>query len=38
VAIYLGGNEILEAPQSGDLVKVSNMRWKGYIGAARPSA
>jgi cell wall-associated NlpC family hydrolase len=38
VAIYLGGNEILEAPQSGDLVRVSAMRWKGYIGAARPSA
>ncbi|MCW2578474.1 MAG: Cell wall-associated hydrolase, NlpC family [Blastococcus sp.] len=38
VAIYLGGNEILEAPQSGDVVKVSDMRWKGYIGAARPSA
>jgi cell wall-associated NlpC family hydrolase len=38
VAIWLGGNRILEAPQSGSVVKVSDMRWKGYAGAVRPSA
>lgn len=38
VAIYLGGGKMIEAPESGDVVKVSNMRWKGYAGAVRPSA
>jgi cell wall-associated NlpC family hydrolase len=38
VAIYLGGGRMVEAPESGDVVKVSNMRWKGYAGAVRPSA
>jgi cell wall-associated NlpC family hydrolase len=38
VAIWLGGNRILEAPQSGSAVKISDMRWKGYAGAVRPSA
>ena len=38
VAIYLGGSQILEAPQSGDIVKISDMRWGGYAGAVRPSA
>jgi cell wall-associated NlpC family hydrolase len=38
VAIWLGGNRILEAPQSGSVVKISDMRWKGYAGAVRPSA
>ncbi|TFV65562.1 UNVERIFIED_ORG: hydrolase [Bacillus sp. AZ43] len=38
VAIWLGGDQILEAPQSGSVVKVSSMRWRGYIGAVRPSA
>ena len=38
VAIYLGGEKMVEAPESGDVVKVSNMRWKGYAGAVRPSA
>jgi cell wall-associated NlpC family hydrolase len=37
VAIYLGGDRILEAPQSGDVVKISPMRWKGYAGAGRPT-
>ena len=37
VAIWLGGAMMLEAPQSGSVVKVSDMRWKGYIGAVRPS-
>jgi cell wall-associated NlpC family hydrolase len=38
VAIWLGGDEILEAPQSGSVVKISDMRWRGYIGAGRPTA
>jgi cell wall-associated NlpC family hydrolase len=38
VAIWLGGDSILEAPESGSVVKTSAMRWKGYAGAVRPSA
>jgi cell wall-associated NlpC family hydrolase len=38
VAIYLGNGQMVEAPESGSVVKVSAMRWKGYAGAVRPSA
>jgi cell wall-associated NlpC family hydrolase len=38
VAIYLGGNQVIQAPQSGDVVKISRMWWGGYVGAVRPSA
>ena len=38
VAIYLGNEKMVEAPESGDIVKVSTMRWRGYAGAVRPSA
>ncbi len=38
VAIYLGGNQVIQAPESGDVVKVSNMWWRDYVGAVRPSA
>jgi len=38
VAIYLGGNQVIQAPQSGDVVKISRMWWSGYVGAVRPSA
>jgi peptidoglycan DL-endopeptidase RipA len=38
VAIYLGGGQIIEAPQSGDVVKITSMRWYHYAGAVRPSA
>ncbi|SOD98805.1 C40 family peptidase [Blastococcus haudaquaticus] len=38
VAIWLGNDRILEAPQSGSVVKESAMRWRGYIGAGRPTA
>ena len=38
VAIYLGGGQMVEAPESGDVVKVSAMRWRGYAGAVRPTA
>ena len=36
VAIWIGNNQIIEAPNSGSYVKISNMYWNGYIGAARP--
>jgi cell wall-associated NlpC family hydrolase len=38
VAIYLGNGQILEAPESGSSVRVTSMRWGGFIGGARPSA
>ena len=38
VALYLGGNQVIQAPQSNDVVKVSTM-WFGsdYFGAVRPT-
>jgi cell wall-associated NlpC family hydrolase len=36
VAIWMGNDQIVEAPNSGSYVKVSSMRWNGYIGAVRP--
>lgn len=38
VAIYLGDGRVVQAPQSGDVVKESTMWWSGYAGAVRPSA
>ncbi|HST64110.1 MAG TPA: NlpC/P60 family protein [Mycobacteriales bacterium] len=38
VAIYIGGGRIVQAPQTGDVVKISYMWSSGYIGAARPGA
>lgn len=38
VAIYLGGDRILEAPESGKHVRTTAMRWGSYAGAVRPSA
>jgi cell wall-associated NlpC family hydrolase len=38
VAIYLGNDQVVQAPESGDVVKVSTMWWSGYAGAVRPSA
>jgi cell wall-associated NlpC family hydrolase len=38
VAIYLGGGRVVQAPQTGDVVKISSMWYDGYIGAARPGA
>ena len=38
VAIYLGDGQILEAPESGKTIRVTSMRWGGYIGAVRPTA
>jgi len=36
VAIYMGNNQIIQAPYSGSYVQISPMRWSGYIGATRP--
>lgn len=36
VAIYIGGGRVVQAPQTGDVVKVSTLWFNGYIGAARP--
>ncbi|HEY5881105.1 MAG TPA: NlpC/P60 family protein [Nakamurella sp.] len=36
VAIWMGNNQIVEAPNSGSYVKISAMDWDGYIGAVRP--
>ena len=36
VAIWIGNNQIVEAPNSGSYVKISSMDWDGYIGAVRP--
>jgi peptidoglycan DL-endopeptidase RipA len=36
VAIYLGGGQVVQAPQSGDVVRISSMWFSGYIGATRP--
>ncbi|MCZ2830343.1 NlpC/P60 family protein [Modestobacter sp. VKM Ac-2986] len=38
VAIYLGDDRILEAPQSGSRIRETSMRWGGFIGGARPTA
>jgi cell wall-associated NlpC family hydrolase len=36
VAIYLGGGRVVQAPQSGDVVRVSSIWYDGYLGATRP--
>lgn len=38
MALYLGGGKVIQAPQSGDVVKISDMWWRNYVGAVRPSA
>ncbi len=36
VAIYIGNGQMIQAPQSGDVVKISPMRYSGLVGATRP--
>ena len=36
VAIYLGDDQVLQAPQSGDVVRISRIWFTGYFGATRP--
>ena len=38
VAIYLGNGQVLQSPESGEVITVSAMWWDGYAGAVRPSA
>ena len=39
VALYIGGGQIIEAPQSGVRVRITSMRYGyEYIGAVRPTA
>jgi cell wall-associated NlpC family hydrolase len=37
VAMYLGNSQMIEAPESGERVHITAMRWGGFIGAARPT-
>lgn len=36
VGIYLGNGTIVHAPQSGDVVKISALRWNRVVGVVRP--
>jgi cell wall-associated NlpC family hydrolase len=36
VAIYIGNGEVIQAPQSGDVVKISPIWYDGLVGATRP--
>jgi cell wall-associated NlpC family hydrolase len=38
VALYLGGGKVVQAPESGDVVRISDIWWTGYAGAVRPTA
>ena len=37
VAIFLGGNKMIEAPHSGERVRIVQIYWQYYSAAARPS-
>jgi cell wall-associated NlpC family hydrolase len=36
VAIYVGDDQVVQAPQSGDVVRISSVWFTGYLGATRP--
>jgi hypothetical protein len=36
VGIYLGGGRMVQAPTTGDVVKVSSVWWSRFYGATRP--
>ncbi|PZS29600.1 MAG: hypothetical protein DLM59_12635 [Pseudonocardiales bacterium] len=38
VALYIGGGQMIAAPQTGDVVKIQAVYLNGYIGAVRPNA
>jgi len=35
VGIYLGGGMMLDAPKTGDVVKVQPIWWSGFVGFGR---
>jgi cell wall-associated NlpC family hydrolase len=36
VAIYIGNNQVIEAPESGDVIKIVPVWYDGLVGATRP--
>lgn len=36
VGIYLGGGQMIHAPQTGDVVKISTVNWGKVVGVGRP--
>jgi cell wall-associated NlpC family hydrolase len=38
VALYLGGGQVVHAPDVGQLVQVADADMPGYLGATRPSS
>lgn len=37
VAMYIGNGQMIEAPESGEVIHITRMRWGDYYGAGRPS-
>ena len=38
VGLYLGGNQMIDAPHAGAVVRVEDHRWSDYLGATRPAS
>lgn len=38
VGIYLGNNQMVDAPHTGAVVRVEDYRWSDFLGASRPAA
>jgi cell wall-associated NlpC family hydrolase len=36
VTLYIGGDKMIEAPTTGQVVKISQVRWTSFYGATRP--
>jgi cell wall-associated NlpC family hydrolase len=36
VGVYIGGNQMIDAPHSGAAVRIENYHWNDYLGATRP--
>ncbi len=36
VGIYIGGGQMIHAPQTGDVVKISTVHWNKVVGVGRP--
>jgi hypothetical protein len=37
VGIYIGNNQMIDAPHTGAQVRVENYQWGDYVGATRPT-